>query len=362
MLGTQWQNRIDPKFAEARGLATAYAVADLTQHLFLIVDGGALGVLRGGLDDGTGRRSLASVSLAKPGAKIVGDLVFEIPAGAYTSADLRFYDDNSGYMKLALAGEAPAPKFAIAPQKNAVMELGIAAVENPAKGVVAPAGFRAIALELRGRSTLTIEADPPPYDAAAAEGAKVTRVNLLDLGDLRTYLHVLADGDYACPMAEQSTLGDAIRFVPEFFTGGRAVFLVPADAKSLELCCEIPHASTAEGAVDLPPMIFPISGTPPKSNDVKAALAIKDEMFEVAITSAKRVPTFGMSAAIGSAEQAITSGVVKLRPGHETRGRHGHDRAVLRHHLYLGHRRHHFDLQVPAALVGRRCQGRGQGV
>ncbi len=34
-----------------------------------------------------------------------------------------------------------------------------------------------------------------------------------------------------------------------------------------------------------------------------------------------------MSAAIGSAEQAITSGVVKLPEGHEAGRRHGHDRA-----------------------------------
>ena len=47
---------------------------------------------------------------------------------------------------------------------------------------------------------------------------------------------------------------------------------------------------------------------------------------------------------------------------HEAGGCVGHDRAVLRHHLYLGHRRHHPDLQIPAALVGRRRQGRGEEV
>ena len=48
--------------------------------------------------------------------------------------------------------------------------------------------------------------------------------------------------------------------------------------------------------------------------------------------------------------------------GHEARGRHRHDRAVLRHHLHLGYRRHHPDLQIPAALVGRRRQGCGEAV
>ena len=69
-----------------------------------------------------------------------------------------------------------------------------------------------------------------------------------------------------------------------------------------------------------------------------------------------------MSAAIGSAEQAVTSGVVKLPAGMKPEDAIGHDRAVLRHHLHLGHRRHHPDLQIPAALVGRRCQGGGEEV
>ena len=69
-----------------------------------------------------------------------------------------------------------------------------------------------------------------------------------------------------------------------------------------------------------------------------------------------------MSAAIGSAEQADHLGRRQVAGGHEARGRHRHDRAVLRHHLYLGYRRHHPDLQISAALVGCRCQGGGEAV
>ena len=46
----------------------------------------------------------------------------------------------------------------------------------------------------------------------------------------------------------------------------------------------------------------------------------------------------------------------------DSQGRIGNDRPVLRHHLYLGNRRHHPDLQISAALVGRRCQGSRQKV
>ena len=52
----------------------------------------------------------------------------------------------------------------------------------------------------------------------------------------------------------------------------------------------------------------------------------------------------------------------------EVAGRHDagsgqrHDCRFLRHQLHLGHGRHHSDRQVPAALVGRECAGRGQEV
>ena len=65
-----------------------------------------------------------------------------------------------------------------------------------------------------------------------------------------------------------------------------------------------------------------------------------------------------MSAAIGTAEMAVTQGAYKMPDGLHRRGGVGDDRPRLRHHLHLGHRRHHPDLQVPAQVVGGRCQDR----
>ena len=69
-----------------------------------------------------------------------------------------------------------------------------------------------------------------------------------------------------------------------------------------------------------------------------------------------------MSASIGSAEEAVRQGAFPLPAGRDVRGRERHDRALVRPHLHLGHGRHHPDLQVPAALVGRRREGRGEEV
>ena len=60
-----------------------------------------------------------------------------------------------------------------------------------------------------------------------------------------------------------------------------------------------------------------------------------------------------MSAAIGTADMAVAQGAYKIAGRQHRRIGLGHDRARLRRDLHLGHRRHHPDLQVPAALVGR---------
>ena len=52
-------------------------------------------------------------------------------------------------------------------------------------------------------------------------------------------------------------------------------------------------------------------------------------------------------------------GRVQARGRADRRAGERHDRALLRPDLHLGHGRHHPDLQVPAALVGHRCQGGG---
>jgi len=290
VLSTTWVNRIDPQLAEARGLAPGYGVDDLAQHLFLVVDGRMLGVLRPGLA-GAGRASLGSVMLPKPGAKVDGDVVFEIPAAAPASLDLRFYDDIAGDMAASLRGPAPAVRPLLPPQRNAVGEFAVFGFEDPAAGAAAPPGFRAVAVELRARSTWTNKKEAPGYDAAREPGTQIDRVNLLDWPEVRTYLHVLADGVHACALADDAAVPDLMRFIPEFFTGRRMVFLVPADAKSLELFCAMPHAATDDGTLDLAPLRFPLTAKVEPRPPLATGLAIQDEMFRLRI-AARRTASF----------------------------------------------------------------------
>jgi hypothetical protein len=309
VLATQWENRVDPKLAEQRGLPPGYGVDNLPQHLYLVVDGCVLGVLRPGLDGGHGRSSLERVILAHPGEKLSGDIVFEIPAGDPASLDLRFYDDVAGDMKLALKGPAPAPAPLAPPRKNAVGEFALFDFKDPAPGVRAPAGFRAVAVVLRGRSVWLATKDAPAYNPGIEPGATVPRVNLLDWPEVRTYVHVLADGVYACPLAADQDLPEPLRFIPEFFTGPRLVFLVPADAKSLEFFGAMPHAATDDGTLDLAPLRFPLEGQAPAVAPFPGPLKIKDDMFNLAIGARRSAQFAGEAAGEGKVFVLLDVGV-----------------------------------------------------
>ena len=211
----RWENRIDAKRAAERELATMVDIGDLGKHLYLVVDGAALGQLHR-LDGDDGRHSLEAVTLGKPGASIAGDMVFAIPAGSYSSADLRFYDDISGYFSLALAGPVPAAKSVGPVVRNQVGEFAVFSVVDPAKapeGQTLPAGCRAVAGELRARSIWKTPGDAPSYDFSKPPGGQVERINLLDWPGTHQSFVMVADGEYAFT-AVGGPLPEAARFLP----------------------------------------------------------------------------------------------------------------------------------------------------
>ena len=291
----RWENHIDAKRAAEREVATQYLAENLARHLYLVIDGAALGTLQPQLIDTAGRPVLAAVSLPKPGAVCAGDMVFEIQAGSYTSAELRFYDDITGYISLSLAGAPPVEQPVGPVLRNQVGEFALFAVSGPAKEPVAPAGMRAVAVELRGRSLWKTTGPAPQYDWAKPPGATVERINLMDWPDTRKSFLLLADGEYAYA-AVGGTLPEGVRFLPEFFTGGTLVYFVPAEAKSLELVGTLGHAATEAGAIDIAPVRLAVSGGPAKPAGWTMPLQLKDEMFQVAV-GARRAATFAGEAA-----------------------------------------------------------------
>ena len=314
----RWENRIDRARAAERGLSTAVDVGDLAKHLYLVVDGASLGLLRQ-LEGAGGRSSLGAVAIARPGAFVAGDMVFEVPAGAGASAELRFFDDIAGHFRLRLAGAALEPKPLGAIVRNAVGEFAVFAVGEPERlpeDVAAPAGTRAVAVELRARSVWMLTGDAPAYDFAQPAGAQVERVNLLDWPGTRQSFVLVADGEYAS-LPIGGTLPDDARFLPEVFTGGTLVFLAPAEAKTLELVGTLGHAATEAGVLDFAPVRLPVRGGAAQPAPWTMSLRLTDEMFKVAVGARRTASFAGETAGEGKEFVVLDVGVENTSGGGE---------------------------------------------
>jgi len=303
----RWENRIDRRRASERELPIALEVGELAKHLYAVIDGASLGSLRA-LEGVGGRRSLAGVTLAKPGDFVAGDMVFEIPAGAYSSAELQFYDDTTGHLRLALAGVTPEAKPPGLAVRNAVAEFALFAVSDPAlvqNSAAVPVGSRAVAVELRARSLWRTVGPAPSYDFSLPAGAQVERVNLLDWPETQRSFVLVADGEYAA-MPVGGTLPSDARFLPGVFTGGTMVFHVPAESESLELVGTLGRASTEAGVMDVTPVRLSVRAVPAKAKAAEWTMPLRlaDEMFGLGI-AARRLSVFAGESAGPSQEFVV---------------------------------------------------------
>src|SRR6185503_11540756 len=99
------------------------------------------------------------------GATITGNVVFAMPPGQPKSIELRFYDYAHGHFVIPLLGGAEATAAAqakplSAPLKNEVVEIAPFAFDkSDAVGDrKAPAGMTFVSVDLRARSTFTVDA------------------------------------------------------------------------------------------------------------------------------------------------------------------------------------------------------------
>lgn len=316
--GCRWRNRIDAKLAAERGAATAMAVGDLAKHLYLVVDGARLGTLRPGGGE-RGRRALGEVVLTSPGSALIGDLVFEIPAGGWTGAELRFYDDIAGHFVLVLGESAGPGEPPGAVVRNEVGEFGLFRVDDPVEapaGAAVPDGCRVVSVELRARSIWKTRGPAPEYDFAAPAGAEVERTNLLDWPGTSQSFVLLADGEYASsPLG--GTLPEVARFLPDVFTGGTLLFAVPRSARTLELVGTLGHAATEAGAVDFAPVRLAVSGGRPQPAAWAMPLRLSDEMFRVAVGARRERRFAGEPADEGQEFLVLDVGVENTGAGGE---------------------------------------------
>jgi hypothetical protein len=292
VLNTEWENIIPTSLIIERETPTKYLVRNLGDHLYLVVNGCRVSRLDLHADDYPGHLPVSAFSLERIGSKLRGNLLFEIPHKDIETLELRFYDYAHGHIRIPLKGQPPdietVEREPLLPlRSNEFLEMGVFGVERTRKfgGEEAPRGMVFIGVDLRGRSLFTFEADATAFDPKAEEGDTIDVGTVADWGEARKYLHLVVDGEYAYPPAEQTVLPEEPRFLPDVMTGDLVVFAAPQKLNSLELRCDFPNAQApGEDEIIHPESLtFLLEGTPPQIRKRKVIASVEDDTIDVMV-------------------------------------------------------------------------------
>lgn len=297
VLDLEWENTIPLTLVKDKQLATQYTVPNLADNLYLVVDEMTLARLAPEAAETPGHLTVKGFSIDRKGARIRGNAVFSVPDRDYRALDLRFYDYAFGNFAVPLVrnGQLPTPKQLAAPLKNLVVEAAVYGFDpiHPVSAE-APAGMQYVQLDLRARSTTVTIVDAAKFDPKARPGQTTSVGTVADWTESRKYAQLVVDGLYAYFPRSFSTLQEAPRFLPDIFTGGTLVFLVPRKRTSLELRCDFPNASLPDGSVVRPEgLSLPLEGVRPPEPNPRRIASAKDEIFDVAIVNETAANEFG---------------------------------------------------------------------
>jgi hypothetical protein len=301
VLTTSWENIIPLTLIAQRNIPTEYLIPNLSDHLYLVVNGTRVAQLLPDTAALPGQLPTKPLKIMKLGEVVRGNLVFALPPGPIQSLELRFYDYAHGHFVMPLVGTPPAPSAQkpVSPAlKNAVIEAAIFGVANPQAvgGKPAPAGMHYVAIDLRARSALVQKADATAFDPKAKKGDQIDLGTVADWQDSRKYAQLVVDGQYArLPLAGGSDLPEQPRFLPDLMTGGTLAFLVPDSSQSVQLRCDFPNARLPDGKVIRPEAItFPVTGAPGTPPPMPPAIAsANDGIFNVSIVGQRVAGEFG---------------------------------------------------------------------
>jgi hypothetical protein len=287
VLDAELENIIPLTLVQSKQIPTIYRIKELGDHLYVVVNGTRVARLYADATSLPGHLTTSNINLERLGSRMRGNLVFEVPAGDVKTLDLRYYDFAHGHMSLVMKPGAASESKPILPlQQNEALEVGLYRVERlrEAGGKPAPAGMTIVAVDLRARSRLFTEGDATAYDPKAKPGEKLQIGTVADWTDLRKHLNILVDGARSVGPSELIDLDEAPRFLPDWMTGGTALFLVPEKVESLELRCDFPNARLPSGGVIHPAaLIFPLEGKRPEAPAAAALVEIDDDIFKVAV-------------------------------------------------------------------------------
>jgi Mg-chelatase subunit ChlD len=325
VLNAEWENLIPLTLIYQKQVPTEYQVPNMADNLYLLVNGSRVARLRPDAGDLPGHLPVKDFKLPRIGSKLRGNVIFEVPAEGLRTAELRFYDYAHGHMKIPLVGAAgevaDAEKPLAPPLKNEVVEAAAYGVQK-ADAVgrrKAPQGMAFVTVELRARSTFTVDADADAFDPKARPGQKTKVGHVADWKESRKYLQLVADGEYAYMAEPETELDEEPRFLPDVMTGGKVVFLAPADATSLELRCDFPNAKASTGGAVFRPrgLTLALEGKRPAPANAQPVASVDDDVYRVQVVRQQQASEFAGQAAPAGEKFLVLDVTVMNRGGRD---------------------------------------------
>lgn len=303
VLEVAFENIIPLTLVRDLEVSTEYRFNDLADHAYVVVNGSRLARLVPGAEEAPGHLAVRPFRIERPGERVRGNLVFELPVEEVHTLEFRLYDDAHGRVQVPLrSGDPVAQLEPLVPLAvNEIVELGVYGLElsDVLDGRAAPEGMRFAVVELLARSMFTFEADATAFDPHAQAGERTVVGTVADWLEAHHYLHLVADGVHAyAPDAQGTTLPADPRFLPDVMTGGRVVFTVPADTTSLTLRADFPNARLPDRSVIRPEAIeLALVGATPAPAERTALWSVRDDTLEVSINAMRVEETFAGVAA-----------------------------------------------------------------
>jgi len=321
-LETRWENRMPLDLVVELEYPERGSIADLRRQAFLLVDDRV--VLRpvAGAEKLLGH--LPAQFALELGEVREGRLVFPLQACAPQSRlELIFHTQTFAPIRIPLeeipSEGASETKIAVEPAhglgQNEVVELGVFGFEKTSRRgqEEAPPGTTFVVCDVRARSLLEKETDARALDANASPRARAKLPLVVEYREAPALLQLLVDGEQAYTrLQERSTLEAEPPFLPTPLAGGEAVFLIPADARSLELVACFPAMQLTTGRdLGTPETLrFPLAGEAPPPS-AEALVRVDDDPLPFEVLGSERLARLGELSAGESNELLVVSCAVR---------------------------------------------------
>lgn len=318
-LETRWENRMPLDLIVELEYGESGSVADLRRQAFLVVDDRVVLRLVPDAEELPGH--LPSEFSLEFGETREGRLVFPLRACRPQSRlELVFHTQTFAPLRIPL-GDPTQPEAATEPKhglgRNDVVELGVYRFEKKTRigEDEAPAGATFVVCDVRGRSLIEKETDALALDETAPRQARAALPLVFEYREAPALLQLLVDGEEAYTRLQlQSTLEAEPPFLPSPLAGGEAVFLIPADARSLELVACFPTMRLTTGRdLGTPTTLrFPLEGEAPSPSS-DAAVRVDEDPLPFEVIGSRRLTRLGEYRASDGKELFILSCAVQNR-------------------------------------------------